>query len=112
MIIATQEPTISTKFLDLCTLTIVHRFTSPDWFRALRSHLGGASAEAGIDDDGAKKIFKEIGKLRVGESLRFSPTALLDVEDGEVKRLDFGRKILKTRKRISDDAGESKLAHG
>jgi hypothetical protein len=110
IVIATQEPTISTKFLDLCTFTIVHRFTSPDWFRKLRGHLGGASAEAGVDENEVKEIFEQIGKLRVGESLLFSPTALLDVDDKEIKSLNFGRKMLKTRKRISDDAGKSKLA--
>ena len=56
LIIATQEPTISTRFLDLCTMTIVHRFSSPDWFRALRGHLGGASAEAGVDEEKAREI--------------------------------------------------------
>lgn len=29
VIVATQEPTISQKFLDLCSTTIVHRFSSP-----------------------------------------------------------------------------------
>lgn len=39
MFISTQEHTISTKLLDLCTMTIVHRFTSPEWLRTLRGHL-------------------------------------------------------------------------
>ncbi|THW04447.1 hypothetical protein D6D24_10537 [Aureobasidium pullulans] len=30
VVIATQEPTISPKLLDLCSITMVHRFTSPD----------------------------------------------------------------------------------
>ncbi|KAK3331156.1 hypothetical protein B0H66DRAFT_598651 [Apodospora peruviana] len=30
VLIATQEPTISHKLLDLCSVTVVHRFTSPD----------------------------------------------------------------------------------
>ena len=33
VIIATQEPTISPKLLDLCSMTIVHRFTSPAWLK-------------------------------------------------------------------------------
>lgn len=33
IIISTQEPTISPKLLDLCSITIVHRFTSPEWLR-------------------------------------------------------------------------------
>ncbi len=35
VIISTQEPTISPKLLDLCSVTVVHRFTSPDWLNAL-----------------------------------------------------------------------------
>lgn len=30
IIISTQEPTISPGLLDLCSITIVHRFASPD----------------------------------------------------------------------------------
>ena len=29
VIVSTQEPTISTDLLNLCSVTIVHRFTSP-----------------------------------------------------------------------------------
>jgi hypothetical protein len=43
VVISTQEPTISPRLLDLCSVTIVHRFTSPDWMRALQKHLAGAS---------------------------------------------------------------------
>ncbi len=43
VIIATQEPTVSPAMLDLCSVTIVHRFSSPAWLRTLREHLAGAS---------------------------------------------------------------------
>ncbi|KAI0391081.1 hypothetical protein F5Y17DRAFT_441937 [Xylariaceae sp. FL0594] len=43
IIVSTQEPTISPKLLDLCSITIVHRFTSPDWLSALSKHLAGMS---------------------------------------------------------------------
>lgn len=42
VIIATQEPTISPKLLDLCSITLVHRFRSPDWLSVLKAHLAGA----------------------------------------------------------------------
>lgn len=48
VIISTQEPTVSPRLLDLCSVTIVHRFTSPEWLRALRRHLAGAEEEAGM----------------------------------------------------------------
>ena len=41
VVISTQEPTVSPKLLDLCSITIVHRFTSPDWMKTLRGHLAG-----------------------------------------------------------------------
>jgi len=65
--ISTQEPTISPKLLDLCSITVVHRFTSPDWLRELRSHL--AALDNDEEDPGKSKfklinIFNQIVKLR------------------------------------------------
>ncbi|CAJ2511286.1 Uu.00g069110.m01.CDS01 [Anthostomella pinea] len=48
VIIATQEPTISPKLLDLCSITVVHRFQSPDWMRVLKGHLAGLSTASEI----------------------------------------------------------------
>ncbi|KAL6880895.1 hypothetical protein J3F83DRAFT_720213 [Trichoderma novae-zelandiae] len=101
VIISTQEPTISPKLLDLCSTTIVHRFTSPDWMQALKRHLAGASIaplaeihddENEDDDDGNKavkpslstnelvtELFTKIVALRRGEALLFCPTAIIDV---------------------------------
>lgn len=46
VIISTQEPTVSPKLLDLCSVTIVHRFTSPEWLRTLQKHLAGVSTSS------------------------------------------------------------------
>lgn len=48
VVISTQEPTVSPRLLDLCSATVVHRFTSPEWLRALRRHLAGAEETAGM----------------------------------------------------------------
>ncbi|KAK7715199.1 hypothetical protein SLS64_003897 [Diaporthe eres] len=48
VVISTQEPTVSPRLLDLCSSTVVHRFTSPEWLRALRRHLAGAEETAGM----------------------------------------------------------------
>lgn len=48
VVISTQEPTVSPRLLDLCSATVVHRFTSPEWLRALRRHLAGAEQTAGM----------------------------------------------------------------
>jgi hypothetical protein len=110
VVISTQEPTISPKLLDLCSVTIVHRFTSPDWLNALRKHLAGVSsggkllekarklnmsdedAEEGVDGAGALtlgdadpalELFSRIVDLRVGEALMFAPSAIVGVKKGK-----------------------------
>ncbi|CAH0058530.1 unnamed protein product [Clonostachys solani] len=102
VIISTQEPTISTKLLDLCSMTIVHRFTSPEWLLALKKHLAGASKHTKVDPDGPLEatgssdvgvrplvlkgddymsaLFSQIVSLRTGEALVFAPSAVIDVE--------------------------------
>lgn len=100
--ISTQEPTISPKLLDLCSMTIVHRFTSPDWLNILKKHLAGASQLAYEDkpDDsfeangsiqgvtplamtGSKhldaQIFSKIVDLNTGEALVFAPSAVIGI---------------------------------
>lgn len=47
VLIATQEPTISPELLVLCNVTIVHRFTSPAWYRAIEKHIAGAATRKG-----------------------------------------------------------------
>ncbi|EHK49146.1 hypothetical protein TRIATDRAFT_289951 [Trichoderma atroviride IMI 206040] len=103
VIISTQEPTISPKLLDLCSVTIVHRFTSPDWLQSLKKHLAGASISLlnknqqtstghsnGEDSNNglvadlnpnefAMKLFSKIVALRRGQALLFCPSAIIDV---------------------------------
>ncbi|KAF9249632.1 hypothetical protein DTO006G1_6702 [Penicillium roqueforti] len=43
IVISTQEPTISTALLGLCSVTIVHRFSSPEWLHTLKKHIAGVS---------------------------------------------------------------------
>ena len=104
-IIATQEPTVSPKLLDLCSMTLVHRFTSPEWLTTLKKHLAtGDNAAA------SKSLFGEIVGLNVGEALLFAPAAMLDVEGGSVQKLGMQRVRFRTRKRITNDGGRSILA--
>lgn len=119
VIIATQEPTISEKLLDLCSVSIVHRFNSPAWFTAICGHLGGASnltSEKDEEKTAVKKeeLFKQIPALQVGESLVFSPTswvrggALPGGSDAvEPARLGSGVLRMKTRERKGDDSGKT-----
>ncbi|RYC58319.1 hypothetical protein CHU98_g7893 [Xylaria longipes] len=105
IVISTQEPTISPKLLDLCSITIVHRFSSPDWLNVLTQHLAGISKVArvisrigdtdtneediistglrGISvsvDDPIFDLFSRIVELRTGEALVFAPSAMVSLE--------------------------------
>ncbi|PGH00042.1 hypothetical protein AJ79_08313 [Helicocarpus griseus UAMH5409] len=136
VIIATQEPTLSPNLLDLCNVAIVHRFSSPAWFKTLRNHL----AAAAFDDTSQQKfgstdnLFSRIVTLKTGEALVFCPSAMLDLvaagilegtrslSDGlkpngvsmfkESKIRELGPRYMRVRirKRITTDGGRSILA--
>ncbi|KAM0136336.1 hypothetical protein ACHAP3_004565 [Botrytis cinerea] len=78
--ISTQEPTISPALIDLCSMTIVHRFSSPEWLKCLRSHvaaLHNSGSNSQDDESMGRDVFKEIVTLRVGEALLFATEAMI-----------------------------------
>jgi hypothetical protein len=84
VMIATQEPTLAPSLLELCNVTIIHRFSSPAWFRVIRSHIAGAGVEETASKSrSTSEIFHKIVHLTTGEALVFCPTALLDVKEGD-----------------------------
>ncbi|KAJ5906081.1 uncharacterized protein N7473_002997 [Penicillium subrubescens] len=129
VLIATQEPTISPNLLDLCNLTIIHRFTSPAWFKAIKAHIAGASDKAEAKDALERDLFRKIVHLKTGEALLFCPTALLDImrrsdstssdseqttDDEDVTtgnhyavQLGAGHVHIRVRKRVTADGGRS-----
>ncbi|KAJ5495750.1 hypothetical protein N7539_000866 [Penicillium diatomitis] len=116
VLIATQEPTISPKLLDLCNLTMIHRFTSPAWFKSIKAHIAGACNKAEGHDTTERDLFGQIVRLKTGEALVFCPTALLESSqsqqtDGhqgpEVIPLGAGYAHLRVRKRVTADGGRS-----
>jgi len=117
VLILTQEPTISPALLDLCSITIVHRFTSPAWLHTLKTHLAALDLTQ-IQENGentGREVFGEIVKLRVGEALCFSPSAMVDVEklqggQVKVKKLGTGYLKIKVRDRLTQDGGKSIMA--
>lgn len=132
VIVATQEPTVGTEFLDLCDMTIVHRFTSPEWLKILQNKVGGASKDAQMkrkralaaltnqgdnanstqadENPSLVSLLDEIMTLKVGESLLFSSTAMLEIQGDQITELGSAYVKLKTRTRISKDGGQSKTA--
>ncbi|KAJ5418048.1 uncharacterized protein N7487_001598 [Penicillium crustosum] len=79
VLIATQEPTLAPALLELCNVTIIHRFSSPAWFKAIKSHIAGVGIEENPDTTESSAIFHKIVRLPTGEALVFCPTALLDI---------------------------------
>ncbi|KGO50635.1 hypothetical protein PEX2_063050 [Penicillium expansum] len=128
ILISTQEPTISSDLLSLCSITIVHRFSSPAWIRALQGHVAGAALDAQsnqetsvYDDDHPKNagiarkfsLFHKIVHLRVGEALIFSPSAVSCTASGgsqELRNLGSGHMVIKIRDRLTEDGGKSVLS--
>lgn len=113
VIVATQEPTISPTLLDLCSMTVVHRFTSPAWYEALKSHLAAVSSGKEAPKGGMQN---QIVELNTGEALVFSPSAILGVNDENGSRkpmmVKLGTEYLKVliRNRTTTDGGRSILA--
>lgn len=110
ILIATQEPTLSSKLLDLCSVSIVHHFKSPAWFTTIRNHLGGASSLTETSTE-LEKMFESIMNLRTGESLVFAPEAYVCQDELLApQKLGAGAMKMRTRKRVGLDRGESVLA--
>ena len=103
VIISTQEPTIATELIALCSVTVMHRFTSPAWYAALRKHINA------VDDD--KEIMQQIENLETGETLVYSPNAVLGKNDDGSLIKATGRLLrLNIRNRVTLDGGASIMA--
>lgn len=94
---------MSGELLDLCNVSIVHRFNSPEWFKALSKHL------AGVANGSSDGLFREIVKLSTGECLVFCPTAVLSMESSRPQPLQDSYVKVTIRDRISADGGHSIL---
>ncbi|KAL4940622.1 hypothetical protein BDV06DRAFT_230213 [Aspergillus oleicola] len=105
-IISTLEPVISPKLIDLCSTTIIHRFTSPNWYTTVHRHI---PIENNFND-GKDKILEplyQISSLRAREAIVFAPSAhLLNEEHME---LDTKHHTLRmaVRNRITWDDGRT-----
>lgn len=126
IVISTQEPTISKDLLGLCSVTIVHRFSSPAWLKALEGHVAAAALGSQTTDKAANSeqdlplsgrfaLFQKIVDLRVGEALLFAPSAVLDTTILDSNMLQLGRlgsgyMTIKIRDRLTEDGGKSVIS--
>ncbi|KAJ7024784.1 hypothetical protein C8F04DRAFT_1130573 [Mycena alexandri] len=106
VVIATQEPTvIPPTILDLASIIICHRFSSPAWCTYLSRHVAAGSDSA--------SWHKEVMLLATGDALVFSPAAAIGAdEDGGVRLLGREHIKLRVRPRLTLDGGGSRLAVG
>lgn len=107
VIVSTQEPSISPKLIDLCSITVIHRFSSPEWLDVLRRHIPYLDGEG---ERGNKVgLLREIMRLTTGEALVFAPTAIFRTRDGDGERRIGAEKLFKMRmrKRVTWDGGRS-----
>jgi hypothetical protein len=121
VLIATQEPTLKPSLLDLCDVSIIHRFRSPAWFDILKNHLAGARRGESNKPNASDAIFRTIVGLRTGEALVFSPAAMLDVKDMNTSGLAPNLMVnelrdayvkVRIRQRTTADGGKSLMAVG
>ncbi|EEA26404.1 hypothetical protein TMatcc_005328 [Talaromyces marneffei ATCC 18224] len=111
VIISTQEPTISPRLIDLCSITIVHRFSSPEWYQTIKKHLpidhkDGSNQDSNRESTTMDAMY-EISSLRTGEALVFAPSAHL--LDGHQEVMDVKHRVFKMviRKRVTWDGGQT-----
>ncbi|KAJ4286312.1 hypothetical protein N0V90_013346 [Kalmusia sp. IMI 367209] len=103
VVISTQEPTLLTDLIALCSVTIIHRFSSPKWLSAIKRHIP-------TTEDG-DSLMRRIESLRTGTAMVYSPNAVLG-HDGNDNWITGMSKMINVniRKRITSDGGQSVLA--
>ncbi|KZT12867.1 uncharacterized protein LAESUDRAFT_766894 [Laetiporus sulphureus 93-53] len=116
VVISTQEPTVvPTVLLDLCSVAILHRFSSPAWWDHVAKHVS-----ADIDN---KEAFDKVVNLKTGQALLLAPSGLavsrLATQKAHGTEVvptlrQFGRKsvLIRTRQRVTRDGGASILVVG
>ncbi|KAI0347429.1 hypothetical protein BDW22DRAFT_528650 [Trametopsis cervina] len=106
VIISTQEPTVvPNTLIDLCSVTIMHRFSSPSWWEHLAKHVSA--------DMSSGEAFDRVVRLKTGQAILLAPSGLASCStDGDRRDYTlYGRRwtLVKTRKRITKDGGASIL---
>ncbi|KAF4235812.1 hypothetical protein CNMCM8980_003207 [Aspergillus fumigatiaffinis] len=106
-VICTQEPTVSPKLIELSSIIVIHRFTSPDWYNVIQKHVPMDIREVGSNEDGIHSGLCQIASLRTGEAIIFAPSAhLMDEKDMvfDTRHRTFRMLI---RKRVTWDGGRT-----
>ncbi|KAE8143147.1 hypothetical protein BDV38DRAFT_277174 [Aspergillus pseudotamarii] len=108
-VISTEEPTISPRLIDLCSMTIIHRFTSPEWYRTIKKHVTIDDESNNNNAEECLDGLHEIARLRTGEAWVFAPSAYLLDEKNAVVNVTHKVFKMAIRKRITWDGGRTIL---
>ncbi|KAK6968900.1 p-loop containing nucleoside triphosphate hydrolase protein [Favolaschia claudopus] len=111
VVVATQEPTVVPEtILDLSSIIICHRFSSPAWCTYLARHV--ACSKDGADSGLAATWFERVMSLRTGHALLFCPAAVMEVKHEGNGCVLLGSDCvgLCVRPRLTMDGGTSVLA--
>jgi hypothetical protein len=104
VIVLTQEPTLLTDLISLCSVTVIHRFSSPEWFSAIKRHIP-------ITDENRDDLMRRIESLKMGQVILYSPSAVLGFDDHNRLVTGTSRMIdVRVRRRLTSDGGQSVLA--
>ncbi|RMZ67722.1 P-loop containing nucleoside triphosphate hydrolase [Pyrenophora seminiperda CCB06] len=104
VVISTQEPTLLTDLIALCSVTVIHRFSSPEWFLAIRRHVP-------ITDENRDDLMRRIESLKTGQAIVYSPNTVLGFDDyGNLIMGTSGMIDVRVRRRLTSDGGQSVLA--
>jgi hypothetical protein len=104
VVISTQEPTLLTDMIALCSVTVIHRFSSPEWFSAIKRHIP-------IIAEDRDSLMRRIESLTTGKAIIYSPSAVLDRDEHGNLVTGTSKMInVSIRTRITSDGGQSVLA--
>ena len=107
VIISTQEPSVSPKLIDLCSVTVMHRFSSPAWLNVLQRHILVSDEEGNRGNKVG--LLRDIMRLKTGEALVFAPSSIFGAS-GEAGGRRIGADALlkmSMRKGVTWDGGRS-----
>lgn len=118
------EPNVIPPVLiDLCAVTILHRFSSPSWLEHVAKHV---SANLGSKEALDRVVHLQVCHLRTrrhgaglkrcfqtGQAILLAPSGLGATNNGQKSSIgQFGRRwlLIKTRRRVTEDGGASILS--
>ncbi|KNZ64394.1 hypothetical protein VP01_10350g1, partial [Puccinia sorghi] len=109
-IILTQESTVvPAVILDLISMHVFHRFSSPSWAKHLSKNICVDNQDDSLESD----LYRTLACLALGEALLFAPTALIINPSLQLPKsvpLTIGFILFCSRERLTFNGGASIVA--